>query len=204
MAGDVLDRLRARFSLSPRCVDAMERRLEGLQLCFFTPGEKLWYPLCTASAGDCIGQLQSPEPIHLSHVSFQPPIGGHVLRPVVCLCRYGEPERIRPALVHELLHLLSSHWQWQPPQDVCLYSGVARYVYRCSDDGTALYCTGVEEVHLNERITDYLTGQILDEPRTAAAPLPRHLSALPAEQIARAYFEHRGEELLHAAYHDSI
>lgn len=195
LAGEILDRIRIRFALSPACIDAMAHRMEGLQLCFFSPGENLWYPLCEASTGDCIGQVQSPEPAHLSHVSFQPPIAGRILRPVVCLCRYEEQERIRPALVHELIHLFSSVWQWQSPDKICLRSGIACYNYHCTSDGTAIRCTGMRDMLLNERLTDYLTCRVLDIPDTQNDRLAQQLAALSPQQIARAYFENHGEYL---------
>lgn len=195
IAGRVLDGIRTRFALSSACIAAMEEQLEGLTLCLFSPGEMIWYPLFTALTGNCIGQVQSPEPARLSHVSFQPPICGQVLRPVVCLCRYEDPERIYPALVHELIHLFSSVWTWPSPQEACLYSGVAKYTYHCSSDGTALYCTSAQEVRLNERLTDYLAAQIMGIPYIPPDPVSQRLAALPVEQIACAYFEHRGEAI---------
>lgn len=195
VAGRVLDGLRTRFSLPSACISAMEKHLAELKLCLFSPGERIWYPLFSTETGACIGQVQSPEPASLSHISFQPPICGQLLRPVVCICRYDDPERIYPALVHELIHLFSSFWEWQSPREICLYSGIARYTYHCSSDGTALYCTSAQEVRLNERLTDYLTAQLLDIPYTSNDPLSRRLEALPAQQIAHAYFQHRGEDL---------
>lgn len=195
IAGRVFDAIRTRFSLSSACIANMAEQLDGLTLCLFSPGEMIWYPLFTAQAGDCIGQVQSPEPARLSHVSFQPPICGQILRPVVCLCCYEDPERIYPALVHELVHLFSSVWIWQAPQEICLHSGIAKYTYHCGSDGTALYCTSAQEVLPNERLTDYLAGQIMDTPYIPTGPVSQKLATLPAEQIARAYFEHRGENL---------
>ena len=195
IAEGVLDGIRTRLSLPPACITTMEEHLEGLTVCLFSPGETIWYPLFTVQAGACIGQVQAPEPARLIHVSFQPHIEGQLFRPVVCLCRYENPERIYPALVHELIHLFSSVWVWQSPQEICLHSGIARYTYHCSSDGTALYCKSAQEVLLNERLTDYLAGQIMGIPYVPTDPVSQRLVALPPEQIARAYFEHRGEDL---------
>lgn len=195
IAAKVFDDLRTRFSLSPACIRTMERHLEGWKLCLFSPGERIWYPLFSAQTGDCIGQVQSPEPAHSSHVSFQPPICGQILQPVVCLCRYEERKRIYPSLIHELIHLFSSAWVWRSPQEVCLHSGIARYSYHCSSDGTALYCTSAQEVLLNERLTDYLAGQVMDTPYIPTDSVSQRLAALPSDRIAHAYFEHRGDYL---------
>lgn len=195
IAVEVLDGIRTHFSLPSACITAMEEHLGGLKLCLFSPGEVIWYPLFSAQTGVCIGQVQAPEPARLSHVSFQPPIEGQLLRPVVCLCRYEESERIYPALVHELIHLFSSVWVWQSPQEICLHSGIAQYTYHCSGDSTALYCTSAQEVLLNERLTDYLAGQIMGIPYVPTDPVSHRLATLPVDQIARAYFEHRVEDL---------